>query len=139
MKTLKQILDGKRGPLVSVAPDDSVFKALQVMAEYNVGAVLVIDKEQLLGIVSERDYARKVSLQDKSSRDTLVREIMSDKVVYVTPDQTVDECMAIMTERHFRHLPVLDDDLSLLGEPPGGIQEGLQAAPDLLHPLQLRG
>ncbi|MCP5230437.1 CBS domain-containing protein [Accumulibacter sp.] len=115
MKTLKQILDGKRGPLVSVAPDDSVFKALQVMAEYNVGAVLVIDKEQLLGIVSERDYARKVSLQDKSSRDTLVREIMSDKVVYVTPDQTVDECMAIMTERHFRHLPVLDDDLSLLG------------------------
>ena len=115
MKTLKQILDGKRGPLVSVEPDDSVFKALQVMAEYNVGAVLVIDKEQLLGIVSERDYARKVSLQDKSSRDTLVREIMSDKVVYVTPDQTVDECMAIMTERHFRHLPVLDDDLSLLG------------------------
>ncbi|MCB1932474.1 MAG: CBS domain-containing protein [Candidatus Accumulibacter sp.] len=115
MKTLKKILDGKRGPLVSVAPDDSVFKALQVMAEYNVGAVLVIDKEQLLGIVSERDYARKVSLQDKSSRDTLVREIMSDKVVYVTPDQTVDECMAIMTERHFRHLPVLDDDLSLLG------------------------
>lgn len=115
MKTLKQILAGKTGPLASVAPDDSVFKALQVMAEYNVGAVLVIAKEQLLGIFSERDYARKVTLLDKSSKETRVRDIMSDKVLYVTPDQTVDECMAIMTERHFRHLPVLDDDHTLLG------------------------
>jgi CBS domain-containing protein len=115
MKTLKQILASKGGKLVTVAPDDSVFSALQVMAEYNVGAVLVIEKEHLLGIFSERDYARKVSLLDKSSRDTRVRDIMSDKVLYVTPDQTVDECMAIMTERHFRHLPVLDDDHTLLG------------------------
>ena len=115
MKTLKQILASKGGELVTVAPDDSVFSALQVMAEYNVGAVLVIENEQLLGIFSERDYARKVSLQDKSSRDTRVRDIMSGKVLYVTPDQTVDECMAIMTERHFRHLPVLDDDHMLLG------------------------
>jgi len=115
MKTLKQILDSKRGPLACVAPDDTVFKALQVMAERNVGAVLVIDQNQLLGIFSERDHARKMTLQGKTSKDTRVREIMSDKVLYVTPDQTVDECMAIMTERHFRHLPVLSDAHELLG------------------------
>lgn len=115
MKTLKQILDSKGGVLATVAPDDSVFKALQVMAERNVGAVLVVDQNRLLGIFSERDYARKVSLLDKSSRDTQVCEIMSNKVLYVTPDQTVDECMAIMTERHFRHLPVLNEQHELLG------------------------
>ena len=115
MKTLKQILDSKRGPLACVAPDDMVFKALQVMAERNVGAVLVIDQNQLLGIFSERDYARKMILQGKTSKDTRVRDIMSDRVLYVTPDQTVDECMAIMTERHFRHLPVLNDAHELLG------------------------
>ena len=115
MKTLKQILDNKRGLLACVAPDDMVFKALQVMAERNVGAVLVIDQNQLLGIFSERDYARKMILQGKTSKDTRVRDIMSDKVLYVTPDQTVDECMAIMTERHFRHLPVLNDEHELLG------------------------
>lgn len=115
MKTLRQILDSKSGLLASVAPDDSVFKALQVMADHNVGAVLVIDKGQLLGIFSERDYARKMILHGRSSKDTAVRDAMSGKVFYVTPDQTVDECMAIMTERHFRHLPVLNDDLELLG------------------------
>ena len=108
MKTLRQILAGKSGPLVIVSPDDAVFHALQVMADHNVGAVLVLDGKNLVGIFSERDYARKVILYGKASRDTLVREIMTDKVLYVTPDRTVDECMAIMTEKHFRHLPVLD-------------------------------
>ncbi|WP_313951685.1 CBS domain-containing protein [Accumulibacter sp.] len=115
MKTLRQILESKSGLLATVSPDDSVLKALQVMAEHNVGAVLVIDQEQLLGIFSERDYARKMILRGKSSKDTRVRDIMSGKVLYVTPKQTVDECMAIMTERHFRHLPVLDDDQKVIG------------------------
>ena len=111
MKTLRQILADKSGPLVIVSPDD----ALQVMADHNVGAVLVLDGKQLVGIFSERDYARKVILFGKASKDTRVREIMTDKVLYVTPDRTVDECMAIMTEKHFRHLPVLDDDGRVVG------------------------
>jgi CBS domain-containing protein len=115
MKTLRQILAAKSAPLVAVAPDDAVFFALQTMADHNVGAVLVLDQEQLVGIFSERDYARKVILHGKASKDTRVREIMSDKVLYVTPDRTVDECMAIMTEKHFRHLPILDDEGKVLG------------------------
>lgn len=115
MKTLRQILAGKSGPLVIVSPDDAVFHALQVMADHNVGAVLVLDGKNLVGIFSERDYARKVILYGKASRDTLVREIMTDKVLYVTPDRTVDECMAIMTEKHFRHLPVIDADGAVVG------------------------
>ena len=115
MKTLRQILADKSGPLVIVSPEDAVFNALQVMADHNVGAVLVLDGKQLVGIFSERDYARKVILFGKASKDTRVREIMTDKVLYVTPDRTVDECMAIMTEKHFRHLPVLDDDGRVVG------------------------
>jgi len=115
MKTLRQILAGKSGPLMTVSPDDPVFYALQVMSDANVGALLVLDKEQLVGIFSERDYARKVILHGKASKDTRVSEIMTDKVLYVTPDRTVDECMAIMTEKHFRHLPVLDDEQKVLG------------------------
>jgi CBS domain-containing protein len=115
MKTLRQILAAKSVPLVAVAPDDAVFYALQCMADHNVGAVLVVDQEHLVGIFSERDYARKVILHGKASKDTRVSEIMTDKVLYVTPDRTVDECMAIMTEKHFRHLPVLDDEQKVLG------------------------
>jgi CBS domain-containing protein len=108
MKTLRQILASKSGPLATVSPDDPVFHALQVMSDANVGAVLVLEGDRLVGIFSERDYARKVILRGKASKDTRVREIMTDKVLYVTPEQTVDECMAIMTEKHFRHLPILD-------------------------------
>ncbi len=115
MKTLRQLLADKGGPLVIVSPEDAVFHALQVMADHNVGAVLVLDGRQLVGIFSERDYARKVILYGKASKDTRVREIMTDKVLYVTPERTVDECMAIMTEKHFRHLPVLDGDGRVLG------------------------
>ncbi len=115
MKTLKQLLADKQRPLAVVAPKDSVFHALNVMAEHNVGAVLVLDGEQLVGLFSERDYARKLILHGKSSKETLVSEIMSDKVAYVTPTATIDCCMALMTEKHFRHLPVLNEDNSLAG------------------------
>ena len=115
MKTLKQLLAAKTKPLAVVAPTDSVFHALTLMAQHDVGALLVLEGEQLVGIFSERDYARKIILHGKSSKETLVREIMSDKVAYVTPAATVDECMALMTEKHFRHLPVLTDDGTVVG------------------------
>lgn len=115
MKTLKQILAEKSRPLALVAPGDTVFHALTVMAEHDVGALLVLDGEQLVGIFSERDYARKVALLGRSSRNTPVREIMSDRVAYVSPTTSLDECRALMTEGHFRHLPVLNDDGSVAG------------------------
>lgn len=115
MKTLKQMLAGKNRPLAVVAPSDTVFHALSVMAANDVGALLVLDGEQLVGIFSERDYARKIILQGKTSKETLVRDIMSDKVAYVTPASSLDECMALMTEKHFRHLPVLTDEGEVVG------------------------
>ena len=115
MKTLKQMLADKQRPLVVVSPNDSVFHALTLMAQHNVGALMVLNGEQLVGIFSERDYARKIILQGKSSKETLVSEIMSDKVAYVTPGTTLDECMALMTEKHFRHLPVLELDGTVAG------------------------
>ncbi len=115
MKTLKQLLAGKRRPLAVVAPGDSVFHALSLMAQHDVGALMVLDGEQLVGIFSERDYARKIILHGKSSKDTLVSEIMSDKVAYVTLGVTLDECMALMAEKRFRHLPVLNEDGTVAG------------------------
>ena len=115
MKTLKQMLGEKQRPLAVVTPSDSVFHALTIMAKHDVGALLVLDGEQLVGIFSERDYARKIILQGKSSKETTVREIMSDRVAYVTPSTTLDECMALMTEKHFRHLPVLEADGMVVG------------------------
>lgn len=115
MKTLKQLLANKHRPLAVVAPGDSVFHALTVMSQNDVGALLVLDGEQLVGVFSERDYARKIILHGKTSKETLVREIMSDKVAYVTPTATLDECMALMTEKHFRHLPVLSEDNTVVG------------------------
>lgn len=115
MKTLKQMLAERNRPLAVVAPGDTVFHALSVMAKNDVGALLVLDGGQLVGIFSERDYARKIILQGKSSKETLVREIMSDRVAYVTPNATLDECMALMTNKHFRHLPILNEDGSVAG------------------------
>ena len=108
MRNVEQILQEKGQQLLSIAPDATVFSALQLMAEKDVGALVVLDGEKLVGILSERDYARKVILFGKSSRETLVREVMTDKVLCLRPRQTVEECMALMTEKRIRHLPVLD-------------------------------
>ena len=108
MKTVQQLLESKRYSVVSVAPSSTVLDALQVMADKEIGAVVVIDDGHLVGIFSERDYARKVVLQNKSSKDTPVREIMTEKVVCVRPEQTIEDCMGLMTDKRIRHLPVLE-------------------------------
>lgn len=114
MRPLKRLLEGKR-PVVTLGPDDSVFDALSLMAQHDIGALVVLEDGKLVGIFSERDYARKVALRGKASRDTPVREIMSDRISCVTLTQTIEECMAVMTDRHVRHLPVLGPTDELLG------------------------
>ena len=109
MTTLvRNMLTGKTD-VHTVSPDDTVFDALRVMATHNIGAVLVTSGDELVGILSERDYARKMVLHGKASHETAVREVMTATLVSVTPRWTCDECMAVMTERHVRHLPVLDE------------------------------
>ncbi len=115
MKTLKQLLGEKPRAPLSVAPDDSVFSALELMAKHDIGALLVMRDGQLAGIFSERDYARKVILLGKSSKETAIREIMTEKVLYALPEQTTDQAMALMTEKHIRHLPVLDAGKQVIG------------------------
>lgn len=115
MKTLKQLLQSKAKALVTVGPNETVHRALSLMAEHDVGALLVLDGGRLIGIFSERDYARKVALHGKSSKDTPVREVMTEKVLFVTPEQTVSQCLALMTEKRFRHLPVLDNSQKVVG------------------------
>lgn len=110
MKTVKQLLEAKRHKLISASPQDTVYEALKKMADYDVGALIVMEGEQLVGVFSERDYARKIILHGKSSKDTLVREIMTGNVISVRPAQTVDDCMGLMTDKRIRHLPVMDGD-----------------------------
>lgn len=107
MQTVNQLLRAKGGQVFSVTPHDSVLHAIEVMATRHVGALLVMEQESLLGIISERDYARKVILKNRSSHDTPVSDIMTAPAVSVTPDDTVHHCMEIMTEGRFRHLPVM--------------------------------
>jgi CBS domain-containing protein len=114
MRPLKQLIEGKPST-VTVGPDDTVFTALTLLAQFDIGALLVLERGKLVGIFSERDYARKIVLKGKASKDTPVREIMSEKVSCVTLAQTVEECMALMTERHVRHLPVLGPNQDVLG------------------------
>ncbi len=108
--SISEILNHKGTTVWSIPPDATVFEAVQMMADKNVGALLVTEKDRLVGIISERDYTRKVVIKGKSSRTTPVREILSSQVVHVTPNHTVEDCMRLMTDRHFRHLPVLDGD-----------------------------
>jgi CBS domain-containing protein len=109
MKTVRQLLEGKRHKLITISPEATVYEALQTMSEHDVGALVVMESERLVGIFSERDYARKIILHGKSSKDTLVREIMTGKVVVVRPSQTVEDCMALMTDKRVRHLPVFEE------------------------------
>ena len=109
MATLVRNMLAGKTDVHTVRPDDTVLDALRVMATHNIGAVLVTSGDELVGILSERDYARKMVLHGKASHDTAVREVMTATLVSVTPRWTCDECMAVMTERHVRHLPVLDD------------------------------
>jgi CBS domain-containing protein len=107
MRNARHLLEGKGSAIHSVAPDDSVLDAIRRMAEQHVGALLVMTGSDLVGIVSERDYARKVILKDRSSRETRVEEIMSAPVITVSPEASVDECMRTVTEHRVRHLPVV--------------------------------
>jgi CBS domain-containing protein len=110
MKTVDRLLDGKGREVISIDPDATVYEALTVMGARNIGALLVQQEDVLSGILSERDYARKVVLQGKRSRETKVRDIMSTRVVGISGERTVEEAMAVMTEKRVRHLPVLADN-----------------------------
>ncbi len=110
MITVRQLLRGKGHDVWHIAPDASVYDALMLMAIKEIGSLLVIEGEKLVGIISERDYARKVVLKEKTSMDTPVKEIMTQEVISLRPEQTIQECMALMTDKRIRHLPVLEND-----------------------------
>jgi len=110
MNTVKDILNMKGMEVWTVTPQSKVYDALKLMADKNIGAVLVAENENIVGILSERDYARKVALEGKSSKELPVQEIMSQRVLYITSDKNLDECMALMIEKKIRHLPVFENE-----------------------------
>jgi len=109
VKTVREMLLKKGNKIHLISPNQKIFEALQLMADKDVGALLVLDGESLVGIISERDYARKVALEGKSSKESLVSEIMSSKIIYVKVDRTTEECMALMINKKVRHLPVYEE------------------------------
>lgn len=125
MKTVSDVLARKGRDVWSISPDESIFEAITVMARKNIGALMVIEDTNLLGIVSERDYARRVVLRNRSSKSTHVREIMTTNVTSVTPQQTIEICMSLMTHNSFRHLPVVEK---------GGVV-GVLSMPDLVREI----
>ena len=108
--TIREILSHKGGAIWIIGPESTVFEAIQMMAEKNIGALLVVKDHKLAGIISERDYTRKVALKGRSSKETRVQEILSGQVIHVSPDHSVDQCLRLMTEHRVRHLPVLEGD-----------------------------
>ena len=110
MTTVKDVLERKGRNVSSISPDASVFDALKMMADNNIAALVVLEDGKLVGIITERLYAREIILKGRTSPGTFVREIMSTRVIYARPDQSVQECMAVMTARNVRHLPVLEDE-----------------------------
>lgn len=113
--TVSQILKGKGNQVWTTSPDTTVYQALKLMSDKNIGALVVLDKGKMVGIFTERDYARKVILRGKSSMETPIKEIMTHKVYCIPPTCTVEESMALMTEKRVRHLPVLDENETLIG------------------------
>ena len=114
MKSARQLLEAKGSDVWSVHPDAAVYDAIEMMADKGVGALMVLDGGALVGVISESDYARKVILLGRSSKDTAVKEIMTARVIYARPDQTVEDCMGLMTDKRIRHLPIVDGE-ELLG------------------------
>ena len=113
MKPVSELLRGREGTLWHVRPDESVFGALQMLAQHEVGALMVMEHGKLVGVISERDYTRKVALQGRNSKETLVADIMTRNVISVTPKTGTRHCMALMSEKRIRHLPVMDGDTVL--------------------------
>jgi CBS domain-containing protein len=110
MTTVRDILDRKGREVWSIAPDEAVYRALEIMSDRHVGALMVTENDRLIGVVSERDYARKIALKGRSSRDTTVRDIMTKHVYCITPGARIEDCMALMTEKAVRHLPVIEGE-----------------------------
>ncbi len=110
MTTIRQLLDDKGHEVCSIAPDACVYDAVALMAEKEIGSLMVMERGRVVGLISERDYARKVILKGRSSRETQVRDIMTIRVVYAHPEQTVEECMAVLTDQRVRHLPVMEQE-----------------------------
>ena len=106
---IKELLESKGSEVYTITPEETVFDALQKMAEKEIGTLVVVENDKMVGIFSERDYARKVILKGKNSQETVVREIMTTEVIHTSPEQKVQKCLSIMTKKHFRHMPVLEE------------------------------